>query len=191
MKNKEEKAVSFFRKNQARVFVMTIIIFIGIVSISSASMIVNPMPNPAAVYCEELGYNYTIKSAPEGDYGICHFPDGSEAEEWKFLEGKEGKEYTYCKQKGYKIKTVSEGCTYGEECAVCVLENGSEIEVTELMELEKEELNKSKETTQDFQKTKDYLFLAAGLIILIVLGIIGVIYYRRTTRAKEGKYLKV
>ena len=120
------------KKYMVAVAVVAAIIF----STFSFSESVSGMLNPAAVYCEDLGYEYTIKSTPEGDYGMCRFPDGSEAEEWKFLEGKEGKEYSYCEQEGYEIKTVSEGCQFSVECAVCVLENGEEVEVTELMELD-------------------------------------------------------
>ncbi len=120
------------KKNIAVVTVIAVTIFATFAFFESVS----GMLNPAAVYCESLGYEYTIESTPEGDYGICHLPDGSEVEEWKFISGKEGQEYSYCEQKGYEIKTVSdERCGYSMECAVCVLENGEEVEVTELMEL--------------------------------------------------------
>ena len=124
------------KKNKAAITTIAIIIFAVFAFFESASAILNP----AAVYCENLGYEYAIKSTPEGDYGICHFPDGSEAEEWKFFEGKEGKEYSYCKQKGYEMKVVSgEKCEYSMQCVVCVLENGEEVEVTKLMNLSFEE----------------------------------------------------
>ncbi|MFH1311477.1 MAG: DUF333 domain-containing protein [Nanoarchaeota archaeon] len=46
------------------------------------------IPNPAAVYCTEQGYNYEIRENPDGSqYGICIFPDGSECEEWAFYSG--------------------------------------------------------------------------------------------------------
>ena len=35
------------------------------------------MASPAAVHCHELGYEYEIADAAEGQYGICGFPDGS------------------------------------------------------------------------------------------------------------------
>ncbi len=139
MKNKKEKIASFFRKKQIRILiVITAIIFTGIVSFEFKS--VSGMANPAAVYCKDLGYQYTIKSAPEGDYGICHLPDGSEVDEWKFLAGEVGKEYNYCGQKGYEMKIVESTrdsmCPYGNKCAVCVLSDGAEVEVTELMNLD-------------------------------------------------------
>ncbi len=96
--------------------------------------------DPSAVYCEKLGYEWMIEETPDGEFGICKLPDGSTCDSWDFLEGKCGEEYSYCKKKGYELKTISdpEKCSsiFSEECAVCVLENGEEIEVTKLMELE-------------------------------------------------------
>lgn len=96
--------------------------------------------DPSAVYCEELGYEWTIGETPEGEFGICKFPDGSTCDSWDFLEGKCGEGYSYCKKKGYELKTIvdPEKCSsiFSEECAVCVLENGEEVEVTKLMELD-------------------------------------------------------
>ncbi|MEM3139823.1 MAG: DUF333 domain-containing protein, partial [Archaeoglobaceae archaeon] len=36
------------------------------------------LANPAAVYCKDLGYSYRIESTPQGQFGICIFPDGTE-----------------------------------------------------------------------------------------------------------------
>ena len=95
--------------------------------------------NPSAAYCNALGYNYKTKMVEEGEMGICEFPDGSSCEAWNFLEGKCGEEYSYCTQQGYEIKTINdtEKCSsiFSNECAVCILNNGTEIEVTKLMEL--------------------------------------------------------
>ncbi|MEA3254932.1 MAG: DUF333 domain-containing protein [Candidatus Altiarchaeota archaeon] len=101
------------------------------------------LKNPAAVYCEELGYEFTIEETPEGERGICNLPDGSSCMDWDFLQGKCGRDYSYCKKEGYEIKTIAdpEKCStlFLEECAVCILENGEEVEVTELMESSFEE----------------------------------------------------
>lgn len=46
------------------------------------------LANPAAVYCEEQGYLYEIRTeADGGQYGVCIFPGGSECEEWAFYRG--------------------------------------------------------------------------------------------------------
>jgi len=95
--------------------------------------------DPSIVYCKALGYNFTTSLTKEGEMSICQFPDGSSCEVWSFLKGKCGNEYSYCKQKGYMIKNISdiEKCVsiFSDECAVCILENGTEVEVTTLMGL--------------------------------------------------------
>ena len=85
--------------------------------------------NPAAVYCKELGYGYTIITDIEGGQkGVCAFPDKSECDAWDFFSGKCGQEFTYCEMHGGKIITTTEGCSFSSECAVCVLPNGTKID---------------------------------------------------------------
>lgn len=100
------------------------------------------MLDPSAVYCEKLGYNFTIVVTNEGERGMCQLPDGPH-DAWNFLKGKTGREYSYCKLHGYEIKTITdeEKCaSIGSlDCAVCILENGTEVEVTRLMGLSFEE----------------------------------------------------
>jgi len=96
------------------------------------------MLNPAAVYCEALGYKYL----PEE--GLCELSNGERVIDWDFLEGKVAQEHSYCAREGYQIKTVSDPdgkCLkfFTENCAVCILPDGSEVEVTELMGLRFEE----------------------------------------------------
>lgn len=95
--------------------------------------------NPAQVYCKALGYEYTI----ENGQGLCVLPDNTRVDAWKFLQGKVGINYSYCRLNGLEIKTVKnpEVCIRFllDECAVCVLKNGTEVEVTELMGLSFEE----------------------------------------------------
>jgi putative hemolysin/Tol biopolymer transport system component len=44
------------------------------------------MPNPASVYCEQNGGKLELRQDPLGGVGgVCHFPDGSECEEWVYL----------------------------------------------------------------------------------------------------------
>ena len=84
------------------------------------------MPNPSTAYCEEMGYNYTVVKTQIGDKGICTFPDGTQCEAWEFLEGKCGKEYSYCVKHGYDIETISDGNnSFSPEYAVCVVKQYS------------------------------------------------------------------
>jgi C1A family cysteine protease len=96
------------------------------------------MTNPAAVYCMELGYDYEIIDGPEGQKGICIFPDGTECEEWVFLQGKCGQKYSYCATQGYDIITLKDGRDpFSREYAVCTSSDKRALgSVTGLMGLE-------------------------------------------------------
>lgn len=156
------------------VLVVTVMILSGIVFSKSSLGIVNP----AATYCQELGYQYTIEKTPKGECGVCHLPDGSTVNEWEFFKGEVGEDYSYCKQKGYEIKIVSDDrCQYSSECAVCVLKYGTEVEITELMGLELKGGIAGMEEPAPVQKKRNSLFYL--VIILVVVGIIAFIIYRK------------
>ena len=63
------------------------------------------LANPAAIYCEEQGHNYEIRTAEDGEYGICVFPDNLECGAWDYFCGCThskiycGKEYQECSYK--------------------------------------------------------------------------------------------
>ena len=84
------------------------------------------MPNPAAVYCTELGYSYEIKNTKEGHVGRCIFPDKSSCDAWEFYRGERKGEFSYCARRGYKLKT-KKNCAWASEGSVCVLPDGGEI----------------------------------------------------------------
>ena len=166
----------------------------------SQAGLTNPAPNPAAVYCEDLGYEYFIKNTKDGDYGMCRLPDGSEVEEWKFVEGKEKTEYSYCQQKGYNIKTVSgEQCNYSAECAVCVLDDDTEVEVTQLIKHEKEleeSIKKQDKKTEkinlsDITETRkiDIKIIIAIIAIAIIIAVMIAAYWFLIKRGKEKREL--
>jgi len=92
--------------------------------------------NPASIYCRELGYDYRIVGENE-QTGICILPGGETCEEWEFLQGRCGREYSYCMRNGYDMVTLSDGDDpFSREYAVCVSEAGNVIgSVTELMDL--------------------------------------------------------
>lgn len=94
------------------------------------------MANPAAVYCHELGYEYKAVDTQGGQHGTCVFPDGSECEEWAFLEGACGQSYSYCARHGYDVVTKTDGKNpISSEYGVCVRGQQEVGPVTELMEL--------------------------------------------------------
>jgi len=119
-----------------------VVVFFSVIAllIVIGSGTVYAMKNPSAVYCEELGYEYIIATTPDGgQVGLCVLPDNQIVDAWAFLEGKVAQECSYCKKEGYEMKTVidNEKCSYifSSECALCVLPNGTEVEVAELMNL--------------------------------------------------------
>jgi len=86
------------------------------------------MANPAAIYCEELGYTYTTFSAPTGDYSICRFPDGSQCDAWDFLEGQCAPDFSLCTRLGYTVEQRRDGDNeFSPEYAVCVDHDGTVI----------------------------------------------------------------
>ena len=79
--------------------------------------------NPAAKYCEKLGYRYEIVSSKAGgDVGMVHLPDGRIVNEWDFFKGKVAPEYSYPARYGYDVttETVNEN-GYMVERAVCIV----------------------------------------------------------------------
>jgi len=104
----------------------------GIMSVDEAcaqSFAKPSVANPAAVYCEKLGYKDEIRTDPKtkGQYGVCIFPDGSECEEWAFYRGKCGQKFTFCEQQGFRIENrIDNMGTWSAEYAVCVFDDGSE-----------------------------------------------------------------
>ena len=86
------------------------------------------MANPAAIYCQELGYTYTTFSAPSGQFSICRFPDGTQCDAWDFLEGKCGAKYSLCTRLGYSVRMARDGDNeFSPEYAVCVDQSGQVI----------------------------------------------------------------
>ena len=44
------------------------------------------IPNPAAVYCDQLGFKTEIKTDPGGSqHSVCIFPDGSQCDQWQYF----------------------------------------------------------------------------------------------------------
>ncbi len=100
------------------------------------------MPDPAAAYCENLGYTYEIVDGDGGQRGVCVLPDGRRVDAWAFYRGKVAPEYSYCARQGLGIRTkTTDHGSFITECAVCVSEEGRELgTVSELMGLKFETL---------------------------------------------------
>lgn len=112
-------------------------------AISTLFLIVGPVlaiTNPAATYCQALGYQYqTVKADDGSESGYCKLQDGRSVDAWKFLLGLEAQDCSYCAKRGYQTEVVSDPkyCQnfMTDQCAACVLESGEMVEVTRLMNL--------------------------------------------------------
>ena len=112
--------------------IIALIFLLSLISLTSRNVFAGLM-NPAAVYCSALNYTYDTST------GNCILPNHKAVSGWAFLEGKVAQDFSYCKLKGYAVKTVSDSSlcsrTFSSECTVCLLPNGSEEEATKLMNL--------------------------------------------------------
>ena len=62
------------------------------------------MANPAAVYCEGLGFALETVTRDGGQDADCIFPDGSRCAQWDFLAGRCGQAFSYCKMQGFDLE---------------------------------------------------------------------------------------
>ncbi len=76
------------------------------------------LANPAAVYCETLGYTLVSVERNGGEDADCVFSDGSQCPQWDFLAGRCGQPFSYCEQQG---GTLEEGGNVG----ICRFADGS------------------------------------------------------------------
>jgi len=108
--------------------------------------------NPAAIYCTSLNNTYTITTGSDGGQsGTCVLPDKKSVDAWQFLEGRVAQKYNYCGLNNYSTHPVTDAnlCAgiSSASCALCVLPDGKEKEVTSLMGLNFKEPNLVVETT--------------------------------------------
>lgn len=67
------------------------------------------VPNPAAVYCKDMGFQSRVVTAPDGaQHSVCVLPD-EECDAWDFLEGLCGQSHSYCAQHGYDLQVMHDG----------------------------------------------------------------------------------
>jgi putative hemolysin len=99
------------------------------------------LKNPASVYCAGMGYELATQATSQGQIEICKFSENESCPSNDFLIGSCGSIHSYCARSGYSLKTVSNASLCSSlpaifsQCSVCVLVNGTEVEVTKLMNL--------------------------------------------------------
>ncbi len=85
------------------------------------------LANPATVYCNEMnkefgGYSYVMQSDAQSNvHGVCIMPDGTQCDAWAFLDGRCGKDFSYCAKNGDGTTTVTNGSS---EYAACIISGG-------------------------------------------------------------------
>ena len=79
------------------------------------------LANPAALYCERLGYEYKTVESEDGQLGVCVLPDGEQVDAWAFYAGESGAEFSYCANMGWAVVVDEGGDGYAEKCTSCVL----------------------------------------------------------------------
>ncbi|RLG27144.1 hypothetical protein DRN76_00390 [Methanosarcinales archaeon] len=142
-----------FPKNLASVeklifLIIAFVAFFALIGVSTGCNCTDPYKdlelevgtaNPAAVYCNELGYEYKIiNDSVGGQRGVCIFPDNSSCGAWDFFTGKCGQNYSYCGLHGCDIETIRDGKNpYSPEYAVCILPNKTKTSVIKLMDMDK------------------------------------------------------
>jgi C1A family cysteine protease len=98
--------------------------------------------NPAAIYCEAMGYDYSISRDREGNtIDVCTFPDHSSADAWSFFRGREAQHFSFCEQKGFSMETERiQERNFVRDVPVCVprskSSSGKRIQMLELLEAE-------------------------------------------------------
>jgi len=65
--------------------VVILIVIVGILLLNKSQK--TGLANPASVYCVKHGGELQILDGPDGQYGMCLFPDKSACEEWAFKNG--------------------------------------------------------------------------------------------------------
>ena len=115
---------------------ISLLLFIALMAGEAAAL-----PNPAAVYCERLGFEYKKVQTPAGAKGMVVVKPGVEFDAWDFFKGKVGNEYSFGALYGYDTECVCTNIgTYMAEYAVCVSKaakgqkNGVRIPLQALME---------------------------------------------------------
>lgn len=191
--------MTYLRKKQLETIIVTLTICIGLGLAQPSLGIVNP----AANYCQDLGYEWVIEKTVEGEIGVCKFPDGSTVEDWDFLKGKSGQEWSYCEKKGYTLKTISniDKCSsiFSEDCAVCVLEEGLEIEASKLLrfEIQKESCGNKvcdsgenlQNCPQDCLEKKKPIWLYIGILFIMI--ILCILIYKGIKKWREKRAIKI
>ncbi len=106
--------------------------------IAALCVFASAMKDPSQIYCESLGYRFMTEEAGDGYTGYCVIGD-QKVDSWKFIRGEASAEAGACAKNGQTLKVIDDParCWYTGtgKCAACVQADGTEVEVTKLLEL--------------------------------------------------------
>jgi putative hemolysin len=92
------------------------------------------MLSPGDAYCAALGYEPITVLTKKGEKVLCRLPNGRTLDAMSFFTGRVGLDASYCAQQGLQAKHVEDPAICGS-CTVCVLPEGGEVRVSQLMGL--------------------------------------------------------
>jgi putative hemolysin len=127
------------------------------------------LANPAALYCEGMGYTLESVERDGGMDADCVFPDGERCPQWDFLAGRCNQERSFCEVQGGQIQAdgsvgnclFSDGSTcnelqfYNGECSVG--DNPAQDSEEEAESVEAEDTETEVIEIKDFVSARDYL----------------------------------
>ncbi len=94
--------------------------YLFLIALGLTAQLAAGRPNPAAAYCERMGYEYRIVAGPDGARGAAVVAPGVQFDAWDFFKGKVGREYSFAALHGYAIECVRTNAGgYSREYAVC------------------------------------------------------------------------
>jgi putative hemolysin len=100
----------------------------GVLALGSTQVEATPvvgLPNPASVYCVEQGYELRIVDEPEGQVGMCVFPDDTQCEEWSFFEGECGQDWA--------PEPATHNCPQAGKWAIAVWEGANSTDISQAL----------------------------------------------------------
>ncbi len=93
------------------------------------------MLSPGDAYCAALGYEPITVLTKNGEKAMCRLPDGRLLDAMSFFTGRVGLDASYCAKQGLPARHVEDPAICGS-CTACVLPDGSEVRVSQLMGLD-------------------------------------------------------
>jgi putative hemolysin len=91
--------------------------------------------DPAASYCQALGYDMEVVLTAKGEKVLCTLSDGRVVDGWQFYSGKVALDASYCARQGLAARHV-ENPEICHDCSVCVLPDETVMRVIDLMGLD-------------------------------------------------------